>query len=173
MCYFCLLNSVVLQDIYYVCADTYDLRILKALKFFIVLYKIIKSVIVNKPTDCLFFSSAGASFWEKSTWGWILNKVNVTSYMVMVDGNFPEYYQSLPSFFKRLANLLVSNVNIVAQSISWAQYYKNLFRKSEISIVTGGVDTNYFIPKIQSKQKNNNFVMLYVGWVIEKKVFLT
>ena len=164
-------NSVDIQniDILYVCADTKRSRTFKILKFFIILFKIIGNTIVHRPRDCLFFSSAGASFWEKSLWGWVLNKLNIRPHMVMVDGNFPDYYQSLPLFFKRLANRLVSNVNIVAQSSSWSQYYKGIFDKSVIQIVTGGVDTDYFVPAKLSSQKTDNFVMLYVGWVIEKK----
>jgi glycosyltransferase involved in cell wall biosynthesis len=156
-------------DILYVCADTRPSLILKILKFFSVLLKIIGNAFVYKSRECLFFSSAGASFWEKSLWCWVLNLLNIKSHMVMVDGNFPSYYQSLPLFFKKIANRLVFNVDIVAQSSSWAQYYKDIFNKFEVPIVTGGVDTDYFFPAKLIKQKTDDFVLLYVGWVIEKK----
>jgi len=154
-------------DIVRCCSDTTAIKIFRPIKAVAILSEIIFKALTLKPKNALYFSSAGASFWEKAIWGWVLAKLNICPFMVMVDGNYPEYYNSLAISFKKLSGYLIKDVVVVAQSNSWAAFYKKIFNKNKVPIVSGGVDTDYFKPV--NVVSNNKIILLYVGWMIEAK----
>ena len=150
-----------------ICADKTIFRFLRPIESVIILCKIVTKIILLKPRYALLFSSAQESFWEKSIFGYVLAKLGVIPYMVMVAGDFPSYHDSLKPIYRKIAQFLVGNIEIVAQSKTWATYYSKIFYKHNVPIITGGVDVEFFKP--MAKKKNNQVNLLYVGWLIEDK----
>lgn len=134
----------------------------------ILLMKLFFFCLFNPGSKVLFFSSAYQSFWEKSCWALIVRVLFSRVYLVMVDGNFPEFYQGLSERKKRLAQFFMKNVTVVAQSPSWQRFYEEIFPSSKFGVISGGVDTDFFQSNgYGSKSKRLN--VLYVGWVIKEK----
>ncbi len=124
----------------------------------------------NKGGKVLFFSSANRSFWEKSGWAIVGRLLGSRVYMIMVDGNFPEFYSSLSPLGKFSARLATANTTVVGQSKSWGEFYKKIFPRAKIKLIIGGVDTEFFTPDAKSKISSDGCIyILYVGWIIKEK----
>lgn len=142
--------------------------LLKSLHPFILMMKILIYCVLNPRSKVLFFSSAYNSFWEKSCWALIVRIVYSRVFVVMVDGNFPEFYQSLSPNQKKLAKFFMTNVTVVAQSPSWQKFYEDIFPFSTFGVISGGVDIDFF----KSNSYGNptgKLKVLYVGWIIKEK----
>ena len=132
--------------------------------------KIIVFCIRTRNSKVLFFSSANRSFIEKSVWAMIARFLGARVYVVMVDGNFPDFYSSLSSVGRSFANFAMKNITVVGQSKSWGNYYRSIFLKSNIQEISGGVDTNFFLPDLNDEQRSSDLIkILYVGWIIKEK----
>jgi len=137
---------------------------------FSLILQLVQYCFKHKGCKVLFFSSANRSFWEKSVWALAGRVLGARVYMVMVDGNFPEFYSSLSPFGKFLARFATSKATVVGQSKSWGKFFKNIFPKSEVKLITGGVDTTFFAPNTKSITSSDDRInVLYVGWIIKEK----
>lgn len=116
----------------------------------------------------LFFSSAYRSFWEKSCWALIGRLCKAEVFVVMVDGNFPEFYAGISNRKKLLARYVMKGVTVVAQSPSWKLFFQDIFPSSKIDTITGGIDTDFFQPEV-NRQSPDILNVLYVGWIIKEK----
>ncbi len=141
----------------------------KLLLPFVLLIKITKYSLLNKNLKVLVFSSANYSFWEKSLWGQFVKINNSELFVVMVDGNFPSFFEALSPRKKEIARFVMANATIVCQSSSWGNYFHEIFPKSNIGMITGGVNTDYFRPNNVCDNKKDMVTILYVGWVIKAK----
>lgn len=123
----------------------------------------------NKGGTALMFSSAYNSFWEKCIWCYVLKFFGTHTIVVMVHGEFPEFYDKLPYFAKYLSRQLVKNIDtLAAQSPTWHKYYKTIFPNANIQVINPGINTDFFIPT-QQKKDNQPIKLLYTGWIIKKK----
>lgn len=88
--------------------------------------------------------------------------------LVMVDGNFPEFFSGLTPWMKSLALQFIGKVEALAvQSPSWKEYFDSIFPETNKEFVQGGIDTDFFFPR---SDKNPPIpTILYVGWMIEAK----
>jgi len=137
---------------------------------FFMISQLFQYCLKNKGCKVLFFSSANRSFWEKSVWALVGRVFGARVYMVMVDGNFPEFYSSLSPLGKYLARFVTAKATVVGQSKSWGEFFNKIFPKSKIKLITGGVDTEFFAPKVTSKISPDETInVLYVGWIIKEK----
>lgn len=122
-----------------------------------------------KRGKVLMFSSAYFSFWEKCLWSMIVRMTGSYPVMVMVDGNYPSFYRSMPKCLRRLAEYFISHLDLLAvQSEQWRIFYSRIFPNSNIRIVAAGIDTDYYVPS-QNKEANELAHILYVGWIMEAK----
>lgn len=134
-----------------------------------ILKKLIRACAEQRSGWAIFFCSAGTSFWEKTTWAIFTRLFGVRPILVMVDGGFPRFFESLSPIRKTVARLLMKNVDRLAvQSGSWDAYYRSIFPKVKNTIVAGGVDTEFFVPSGDST-RDSVPVVLYVGWMIAAK----
>jgi glycosyltransferase involved in cell wall biosynthesis len=132
--------------------------------------KMIVFCIQTRNAKVLFFSSAHRSFLEKSVWAILARFLGAHVYVVMVDGNFPDFYSSLPPVGRLFANFAMKRITVVGQSKSWCDYYRSIFPKSNIDEISGGVDTNFFMPSSTSEEQRSEVIkILYVGWIIKEK----
>lgn len=131
-------------------------------------WRIILFCVENRHSKLLFFSSAYRSFWEKCGWALIGRIFRANVFVVMVDGNFPEFYSGISELKKWLARYFMTGVTVVAQSQSWKLFFQDIFPASKIQIVTGGVDTDFFKPAI-NRDSSGILRVLYVGWIIKEK----
>lgn len=133
------------------------------------LLQLIRAAQTRRGSRIFVFSSARGSFWEKLGWATIARLWGCRLTMMMVDGGFPEFYASLSRPQRLLATRMMSQVEaLVAQSDSWAQYYKGLFPRANVVTVRAGVDTGFFEPSGRPRTSGAP-VILYVGWLIEEK----
>ena len=143
-------------------------------KFFFHPFSMISQMLLysvkNKGCKVLLFSSANRSFWEKSAWALVGRLFGSNVYMVMVDGNFPEFYSSLSPLGKWFARFATAKATVVGQSKSWGEFYNGIFPKSTVKLITGGVDTEFFAPNSTlTRIPRSNIKVLYVGWIVKEK----
>jgi glycosyltransferase involved in cell wall biosynthesis len=137
---------------------------------FSLILQLVQYCFMNRGCKVLFFSSANRSFWEKSFWALAGRIFGARVYMVMVDGNFPEFYSSLSRFGKFLARFATAKATVVGQSKSWGEFFNNIFPESDIKLITGGVDTTFFTPNTTAITPPDAPInVLYVGWIIKEK----
>jgi glycosyltransferase involved in cell wall biosynthesis len=118
----------------------------------------------------MFFSSAGASFYEKLAWIVLLQLFGRKAVMVMVDGNFPAFWERMPRLFRKFAQILVesSSMTVAVQSKQWLYYYKTIFPNSSCSEIGATVSTEFRVAQPWEDPISVQTV-LYVGWMIPGK----
>jgi glycosyltransferase involved in cell wall biosynthesis len=159
-----------LEDVDFVDSSKPIGRLKTLLHPFFLILKLAIYCLKNNGCKVLFFSSANRSFWEKLAWALIGRLLGSHVYMVMVDGNFPTFYSSLPPLSKFFARFATAKATVVGQSKSWGAFYNNIFPKSVIKLITGGVDTEFFAPNAAlSNTSHSSINVLYVGWIIKEK----
>lgn len=139
---------------------------------FILISKIFLFSLLHPGCKVLFFSSAFRSFWEKAIWCLVSRPLASKVFLVMVDGNFPKFYSRLTSKRKYFAKLLLRGLTVVAQSDKWKEYFQSIFPDSNVDVITGGVDTDYFSPTSpysNGGSQSATISVLYVGWIIKEK----
>ena len=133
------------------------------------LFKVI--ILLNKGGRILFFSGAGKSFFEKLIWSSMAIFLGRRPIMVMVDGNFPVFWDRTNIVLAQLVFMIMRTQNLVlaVQSDVWRKYYSDLFPLARINLVSATVNEDFFIsaPQVDPKPRINYF--LYVGWIIEEK----
>lgn len=142
-------------------------RFFRLIQPFSLVVKMMFYCLMNFRCKVIYFSSANRSFWEKSFWAVICRICGAKAYIVMVDGNFPEFYSKLSVRKKSWARFFMRKAVVVAQSPSWKNFFKEIFPDSEIDVITGGVDTDFLSPV--EKQQSDKLQVLYVGWIIKEK----
>lgn len=134
-----------------------------------VLFKIVMHCVLNKKCNVLLFSSAHKSFFEKMLWVALISLCGSRAFVVMVDGNYPDFYSALPRIWKRLSRFFMKRAVVVGQSSTWGEYYKSIFPQSEVKLITGGVDVDFFTPTDKKKIDDSTVTILYVGWIMAAK----
>lgn len=135
-----------------------------------VIAKLLSACVRFGPARVLMFSSSWGSFWEKMCWTAICRLYRSPVTIVMVSGDFPLFYSSLRPSVRRLATVLMSNVDTLAtQSPSWMTYYRAIFPRANVVTVAAGVDTDFFVPPYGIRTDSEPVRILYVGWLIEDK----
>jgi glycosyltransferase involved in cell wall biosynthesis len=125
---------------------------------------------LEKKGRVLLFSSAYMSFWEKLVWAEVIRWCNRRAIILMVDGNFPDFYSRLSSFSQWLARRQVRKLEVLGvQSAAWQKYYRSIFPGANIQIVSAGIDTDFFSPSVREDSPRGVLKLLYVGWLIEPK----
>jgi glycosyltransferase involved in cell wall biosynthesis len=129
---------------------------------------------VKKGGRVLFFSSSGVSFFEKILWVLIVILRGRRSSMVMVDGNFPDFWDKCSPVLKKLSKFILSNHNIElgTQSEEWKKFYQSILPSSSIKVVGATVGDNFFEHSHPIDSSRRKFNILYVGWIIEDKGIL-
>jgi glycosyltransferase involved in cell wall biosynthesis len=118
----------------------------------------------------VFFSSAFNSFWEKCGWVLLARACGARPIMVMVAGNFPQYFAALSARKQALARRLVRFVDTLGvQSPAWSQYYRSIFPGITAILIRGGIDADLFSPAADRGAGESRVRILYVGWMIEAK----
>lgn len=135
---------------------------------FTLMFRIFIFCLTHSRCKVLFFSSAYRSFWEKSCWAMIGRLCRAQVFIVMVDGNFPEFYAGISNRKKALARYAMNGVTVVAQSPSWKLFFQGIFPSSKMASITGGIDTDFFRPE-DGRKSTEIFNVLYVGWIIKEK----
>lgn len=136
---------------------------------FLVPSKIAIHCTLNKKCNVLLFSSAHKSFLEKTLWVTVISLFGARAFVVMVDGNYPDFYSALPQMAKVFSRFIMKRAVVVGQSNAWGQYYHSIFPRSEIRLITGGVDVDFFTPATNKKTDDSTVTILYVGWVVAAK----
>lgn len=123
------------------------------------------------PSCAMAFSSAHASFWEKGAWLMLARTYRVPMVVMLVDGNFPRFYTSLPSPLRGLVRwLLARYAVVVAQTASWRRYFENIAPGAHYIVLSNGVDCRAFAPVDRPVRARP--IVTYLGWLIpEKGVF--
>lgn len=135
----------------------------------VLLMRILRYCSRNRRCKVLFFSSAYRSFWEKSCWTFFIGRLcGAKIYIVMVDGNFPEFFAGLSERKQALARYFMADSTVVAQSPSWKLFFQKTFPNSKIDVITGGIDTDFFAPEHKTVF-TPKIKILYVGWIIKEK----
>ncbi len=117
----------------------------------------------------LIFSSAYWSFWEKCFWIFLCRLGGAHVVLEMVDGNFPRFYSTLSPASRRLSAYFMRHVEILAaQSERWQMYYRDIFPKANIRVVSAGIDTDFFVPPVK-KRENDPVRVVYIGWLLKEK----
>ncbi len=118
----------------------------------------------------VFFSSAFNSFWEKSSWILLARMCGARPILVMIAGNFPEFFDSLSPWKQELARKVARLASAIGvQSPSWNEYYRSIFPGVRTAIVRGSVDTDFFSPVSPPLAGATVARILYVGWMIDDK----
>ena len=122
----------------------------------------------QRPSLALVFSSAYASFWEKGLWLLLARLYRVPMVVMMVDGNFPDFYERLPRPVQSLARLVLQGfAAVVVQTASWRSYYQGIAPAARLVVLSNGVDMAEFPPR--SRDRRQVPVILFVGWLIPAK----
>jgi glycosyltransferase involved in cell wall biosynthesis len=125
----------------------------------------------RRPRCALVFCSAHGSFWEKGLWLLMARGRGVPMMVMMVDGRFPEFYQSLAGPMRNLARWLLETFHVVlVQTESWRHFYSEIGPRGNYVVLPNGVDCNEFTPV--EREPSESPTVLFVGWLIpEKGVF--
>lgn len=139
------------------------------LKIIINLFKI------KRGGNVLFFSSAFTSFFEKLFWSLIVTIFGRKPILVMVDGNFPRFYESLGSKKKGIVDFLIKiqpKLIIGAQSEYWRDFYTKIFPNHLVIVVSASVDNHFFEISHTSNTEGKELLFLFIGWIIPEKGIL-
>jgi glycosyltransferase involved in cell wall biosynthesis len=120
----------------------------------------------------LVFSSAHGSFWEKTVWLLLSRWYRVPMTVMMVDGNFPRFYEGLSAPLRTVASGLLERFNtVLVQTESWRRFYSGIAPDGNYKVLPNGVDCEEFTPP-KGRAPSARPVLLFVGWLIpEKGVF--
>ena len=126
---------------------------------------------VRRDGTVLMFSSAGASFWEKAVWSLVVRAMGRSAAVVMVAGDFPEYFASLPLLMRAVARTMLSSRSLMigAQSSTWLQYFRTTFPRASIATVSASADREFFEPYPRLPSPDGYVRVLYVGWITVTK----
>ena len=129
------------------------------------------TVLVHRGDTVLVFSSAGFSFWEKCLWSVVVRVMGRAVAVVMVDGNFPHFFESLAAPLQSLARQVFSGAQftIGVQSPAWQQYFRQTFPRARVERVSASVDREFFESRPANESNGEALRVLYVGWIIEAK----
>lgn len=126
---------------------------------------------LKKGGRILFFSSAGSSFFEKVLWALLVILLGRKPVVVMVAGDFPEFWDECNPIFRKLSSWVICSPQFVlgAQSERWRDYYQLMFPSSRIKTVGATVAPEFFEHIRQFDSSFQNSTILYVGWIIPEK----
>jgi glycosyltransferase involved in cell wall biosynthesis len=124
--------------------------------------------LARAPSRALAFSSAGHSFWEKAVWLALARLRGVPMALMMVDGNFPEFYDRLPRPLQWLGRRMLEACEVViTQTESWRRYYQSIAPGARLLVLSNGVDMSEF--PAREREPRASPVVLLVGWLIPAK----
>jgi glycosyltransferase involved in cell wall biosynthesis len=148
-----------------------DVGLVSAIRPIVNLLRLVKAALrTERGARVLFFSSAGASFYEKLAWLMLLRISGRHAVIVMVDGNFPAYWEAMPSVAKRIARALTcaAEVTIGVQSERWRLYYESILSGAQCVVISATVDRE-FRAALPWQDTASIPTVLYVGWMIPGK----
>ncbi|MCF6768118.1 glycosyltransferase family 4 protein [Thiotrichales bacterium 19S11-10] len=129
----------------------------------------------DRNSNVLVFSSAGLSFYEKTLWAFIIYLFGRNAYILLVDGNFPQFWSKKGSIIKYILSWILyrSKCTLCCQSSRWVSYYSNEFRKNRVIKFPATVRKE-FQSRVQKHLNIDDFrsrkiQLLYVGWIIKEK----
>ena len=136
------------------------------------LIRVVRST--KKGGRILLFASAGYSFFEKLGWAFFILISNRRPVMIMVDGNFPEFWLNSSEALRYGASKVIchSKFELVAQSDSWQSYYKTLFPHALIKVAGATVAQDFFSADFSIRPMVDGVTAVFVGWVIQEKGIL-
>ena len=122
----------------------------------------------------LFFAGAGNSFFEKLLWSLLIIISGRKVAVVMVDGNFPIFWDKCSPFLRRISTHIVchSQFTLGAQSETWQDYYRQAFPSACIKVVGATAAPEFFLHTRQVGFPLRDISLLYVGWIIPEKGIL-
>lgn len=128
------------------------------------------SLSIVKDGRILFFASSGLSFYEKLLWVLLARILGRQVAIVMVDGNFPLFWEKSSNIFKLISCrvLIDKNVTIGVQSKQWHKYYSKILPNSNCLEVSAMAAEEF---RLNSFSRNCRFfrTILFVGWLIPEK----
>jgi len=126
---------------------------------------------IKRKGRILFFSSARGSFFEKLFWALLVILRGRKAVVVMVDGNFPPFWDSCSQMLRNFFSWVVNNSNfeLGAQSEEWRSYYQSIFPLARIKVVGATVAEEFFDHIRQPDTTLRKVTILYVGWIIHQK----
>jgi glycosyltransferase involved in cell wall biosynthesis len=126
---------------------------------------------LKKSGRMLFFSSAWGSFFEKIAWGLVVALLGGRPVIVLVAGDFPEFWSKCPPIVRKAIARILKSANFVlgAQSESWLIYYKSILPSVEVKVVGATVSAEFFDYVRPIKPLQGKIKVLYVGWIITDK----
>lgn len=130
--------------------------------------------LVEKGSGVLYFSSAGSSFYEKVLWALLVLFMGRRPILVMVDGNFPEFWSRASATVRWIARAVIQHprVTLGVQSESWGTYYQSIFPGVLSKIVGATAAPEFFEAAVSARQDSAHHTILYVGWIISQKGIL-
>ena len=126
---------------------------------------------VKKGGGVLLFASAGNSFFEKLFWALTIILFGRNVAMVMVDGNFPKFWDKCSPFLRRISSHIVCHPQLTlgAQSEAWQEYYRQAFPSACIKVVGATAAPEFFSHDREVYFPLRDISLLYVGWIIPEK----
>ncbi|HUX91558.1 MAG TPA: glycosyltransferase family 4 protein [Gallionellaceae bacterium] len=166
-------NLAERSDVFFVSPMAKDAKVFA--KIYRPLLNLVKLAIaiarVRKDGRILFFSSAGNSFFEKILWALLVIVMGRKPIVVMVDGNFPSFWDKCHPILKKVSAQILCNPQLVlgAQSEGWQNYYRSIFPSAGIKIVGATVAPEFFEHTRAENSALRKLTIVYVGWIIEEK----
>lgn len=137
------------------------------------IFKIVVNLFkVKRHGTVLFFSSAYTSFFEKLFWSLLVTLLGRTPLIVMVDGNFPRFYENISPIKKKVIDILIRvqpRLTFGAQSEYWKDYYTSIFSDHRVNVVSASADSLFFELIQKRNSTSKGLVFLYIGWIIQDK----
>ncbi|HQS58853.1 MAG TPA: glycosyltransferase family 4 protein [Gallionellaceae bacterium] len=126
---------------------------------------------VKRGGRVLLFAGAGNSFFEKIIWSLLIMISGRTVAMVMVDGNFPIFWDKCSPFWRRISSRIVCHPQFTlgVQSEAWQDYYRRAFPSALIKVVGATAAPEFFSHTPQAGLPSRGMSLLYVGWIIPEK----
>jgi len=136
-------------------------------------FKLLFSLIKDRPSKVLLFSSAGLSLLEKGTMA-IISKIFFTKVIFaprsgLIKANVNN------SVLYRLFTKFVINISdkVICQGASWKNFYLDLAKNSgdKMVVIQNWIDTSVYIKNRPVYKNKSSFAveMIYIGWIEEYK----
>jgi glycosyltransferase involved in cell wall biosynthesis len=147
-------------------------RVFRVIKRF---YRLIESLLFNRPHVALVFCNNGLSFIEKGFYIIILKLFRVPSALFPRAGRIVTENESVwfKSFFSFVLN--TSDV-VISQGEYWKVYFEKFLKLGKSQIVQNWISdeaVNYLVKPRKMTQGNETIDLVFIGWLVEEKDLIT